>query len=209
MNKHWLHFIGRQYYSPKAFIKEAGEFGFCRRVSAEVAKKMFWGNQILFAQKDKSGSRIFTSGLIIGIRTDVPLRDLEEEGIELDLTSADYKRETRGCGEIQTGLCASTNSTIPEVVKAAFKVRKDAKFFVTGNLAFLPGFKMPFYLKEIPFRMGFRELDFPKLEALYQASLSKGGIVRLTGQFYNWKYLELPENPLPGTVETIEDYRRF
>jgi hypothetical protein len=215
----WLHFIGQQYYKKKEFIREANLLEFCRRVAANVACKMNFGDMILFAQNtDRSGAEIFCQGKIIGVRSDIPLQKLKEKGITIDLYPGEYLPgipEMRECGKIICGTRGITEDSLPKIADEIIKENPKAKMFVIGSLIEKSDtFDFPFFLKNVPFRQGFRELDSQSLIKCYQEKkfeIAKSNNpqrpVRIYGLFYpSGKNPEIKMTV--GEIQEITDYQK-
>ena len=132
-------FIGKEFYSPKRFIREAENIGFSRLVN-----KIFpLGSPVLFAYKhSKTKNKAFAIGHIEGyLFPDWFLKELEKEGIIYEEIPSLYSIERRDCGTIHINCSVSFRVDFNKVIEVGNKLLakfrregKPVKIFMRGRL---------------------------------------------------------------------------
>ena len=134
----WLHYVGKNLYSKKSFIKEAKEFGVNRAVPKwMVGKHIKLGDKIYLAfhKKDKRSLKekaiIFGFFIVEGFSFDVETaKELEKEGVGKTILHDDGPIDVkRGCGSYS--------------IVGTFEVKDEEKFLEVlrekGNKIFVRG----------------------------------------------------------------------
>jgi len=204
----WLHWVGREYYTQKSFIKEAEKYGVTRRVSLQVAKQMSWGDRVFCAMLNRKQGEIFgcfTISTLSGLSSEV-IEKINEE-TEVTMTDPGGERVQRGCGEYMSGPSFQTEASLEEIVEIVENVREKnediGKPMVGGKFTQIE----PITLIDIPFRQGFRKINGKAL--LHSAECNNR---RVQGQFYIDKEEAEPlltqSMRESGLIQAIENYKR-
>jgi len=126
----WLDFVGKSYYSPKDFIREAKIMGFSRLV--DTYGKI--GDLVLFAQKNGKNHTIFAVGIVEGYCLPWELiKEIRDENQDLvKIGETNYAYEVRGCGMLVTSgtyeVAEGREDEFAEAVnRKIYKNRKEAK----------------------------------------------------------------------------------
>jgi len=191
----WIHFIGKSYYDPESFIREAKALGVSRRLSRQNLSGFTWGDRIFLAFGDFKTPRrkteikksvvigYFDLDKIGGIPIEV-LEDLPPDKIEIQWSG--NQEVSRGCGSY----------TIVAVSKVSVSVRELAEFLSDGGYPVKPLLRGEFV--EIPpvevdltFRFGFTRITPERLP------LVRGLI----------PYLKVETGLNSGLAEAVKNYR--
>lgn len=178
MKTHWLHFIGKQYYSRQEFVNEACTKGVSRAVSFEVFKKMEFGDRVMLAQIDGKSSVIFgyfDISSVTGLDHEF-IEDMIKAGALTDLNLPSPEQVDRGCGSYLISRKLSINDT-EALVKAIKALPKDriGRLMIGGKFVPYDPIRV-----DITFQMGFRLFDFMSFRAAVDANPGK----KIKGQFY-------------------------
>lgn len=210
----WLHFIGKQYYSRAKFIKEAKQYGITRRVSLRDLKKMSYGDTVLLVILEGKSPVIFGSFVIEKISGLSPEASTAvRETFKCELISAGGGVVSRGCGTYFEGPCYAVSASIKEIVGV---LEEQITQGIDIGLPMIGGTFKPhplIRLKNVPFRMGFREFDYDRLlSAISGKATSDKRVVTVRGQFYIRSKDVDNEKPavegLEGLIEEVKDYKR-
>jgi hypothetical protein len=208
--------IGRAYYPTKnKFIKEAKQYGITRRISLRQLKKMAYGDMVLLAMMDGKSPVIFGSFVIEKISGLSPAASLViRERFSCELVREGGIPVQRGCGEYIEGACYRVKATLREIVDVLEELKEQE---VDIGLPMVGGRFEPhklLRLKDIPFRQGFREIDYGKMlkdTGFFLSTERKKAPVTLRGQYYvtgnddnDNNETELAE----GLLEEVRDYKR-
>lgn len=202
----WLHWIGKQYYTQKSFIKEAEKYRVSRRVAPQVAKAMNWGDTVYCAMLDGK------TGVIFGYFTVDRITGLSVETTEQ--LKEKYKASTlddggniieRGCGEYQTGETISIDASVEEITNEVIDIGNKGqdgdKLMVSGAFTEIE----PIRLLDIPFRQGFRTINGIALQHDAEVNGNK-----VHGQFYleaaTKLWYESNKPQLSGEIQEVKKY---
>jgi len=184
MKTHWIHFIGKSYYSLPRFIKESEAFGISRAVSFSIFKKMEFGDRIILAQKDGSSTKIFgyfDLTQVIGLGQDT-YDELKKSGA-VQVSNNQPTIVVRGCGTyiISSSSTVTDGRKFMDIVKNS-DPKGHERLMIGGSFHRLPdlGIDEAFILSNIPFQMGYRLFNFETFKEAYQASKNRS----VKGQFY-------------------------
>lgn len=129
----WLTYVGSKHYSPAKFLAEARAIGISRRIPANIAKGMHFGDTVLLMDW-RAGrpacfgefriSRIFFEG---EVQSKVVKELKDEDKIVEDHSGAPATVVHRECGDYLMGGGATVRDDvdIPELVEKAEKAHKD------------------------------------------------------------------------------------
>lgn len=183
----WLHFIGRKYYPTETkFIREAEKYGITRRVSLQVLKKMEYDDLVLLAMmKGKSG-------VIFGCFNISTLSGLSREASEAVRETFEWEKMDdgggfvrRGCGFYWQGPCYAVKASLQEIAVFLERLKQEG---VNIGVPMIGGTFRPhrrIRLKDVPFRQGFRKIDYGKMmEDLKARESPDKKIIVLRGQYY-------------------------
>ena len=204
----WLHWVGREYYTQKSFIKEANKYDVTRRVSLQVAKQMSWGDRVFCAMLNRKKGEIFghfTITSLSGLSGEV-IQKVNEE-TEVTMTDPGGEKVEKGCGEYTSGPTFQTEASLEEVVEIAQPLKEEEKDIgkpmVGGTFQKLE----PITLIDIPFRQGFRTING---KALLHSAECNGR--RVQGQFYPDKDEAEPlltqSMRESGLLQILENYKK-
>jgi hypothetical protein len=201
--QHWLHHIGRAYYTRASFVREAKKYGVTRRVAVNTLKKMKFGDRVILAIAEGKHPAVFGYFVIEKV-SGLSLEVVEKIKKEHDCLLAGLGGETieRGCGEYTSGPTFSTSATIEEIAEVIEKTEDKGRPMVGGTFYELELVK----LKDIPFRQGFRLFDYEKFLKAPKLYSKNGKIPYVKGQFYVDKADDDAE--CEGFIQSVEDYRR-
>lgn len=205
----WLHFVGRQYYTRKSFIREAKLYGVSRRISLQELKRMNWGDRVLLAIMEGK------SGVVFGYFQVERLAGLSPEAHEAirdrfggEIVDHGGGIVKRGCGVYVVGPTFVTPASLAEIAACLEELKAQgvdigrpmvAGAFAEGPLA---------RLASIPHRQGFRLFDYAKFIAALQEAKAANGrkmpVVR--GQFYAEP--TPAEEAAGGAIQAAKSYRR-
>lgn len=189
--KHWIHFIGKNYYTISKFKAEAQRIGVSRAIAPQVLKKMYFGDIVLLAQKDGTSTKIFGWFKLTQITglSDIVVSKIREAGCVTKLDSLVPMHIERGCGRYD--ITAQFTITSPDEIMKIIRQTDDkqlGRVMIGGTYHDLSplGIDEEYLLSEIPFRMGFREIDFSALLHQYMEKMNPNSNrhVKLKGQFY-------------------------
>jgi hypothetical protein len=139
----WIHFIGGQYRSEAAFIREARRFGISRRVPAQSARGMAYGDRVVLArwfgkERGAYGFASFrvTDLIFEGEMAQKVAKKLEEEGLTIKYTPAGGGERSpvqRECGSYMVlGVITIENNTgrdidtsLKRMIELALEISKD------------------------------------------------------------------------------------
>lgn len=185
----WLHYIGKQYYSIKKFIKEANDVGINRKIDPRMLKKMNFGDLIFLAQGDSKGSKIFG---FFEFTTLMGLSDvLKERLINSDVVkwvSTPRAKIIRGCGSyiLESLYKVCDTNKVMKIIRSMDN--EDLKGIMIGG-SFHPlsdvGINTEIIHSNMCFRMGFREFDFNCFRIAWnQLILAGAKRKKIVGYFY-------------------------
>jgi hypothetical protein len=206
----WLHFIGKQYYSRGKFVKEAKQYGVTRRVSLQQLKKMAYGDMVLLAMMDSKSPVVFGSFVIDKISGLSPAASAAvKEKFECEMVSEGGSLVVRGCGMYIEGARYAVKATLREIVDILEELKEQGKDI---GLPMVGGRLEPhklIRLKDIPFRQGFREIDYDKILndiGFFLSTEKAKAPVTLRGQYYASG--NESEGQGEGMIEEVKDYSR-
>jgi hypothetical protein len=202
----WFHWIGKSYYTIKAFQTEAHSVGISRRVSLKALKQMQWGDVVSCVQSEyrvKAGSIFleFPVQIISGLSEGAQKLMVDK----FDARPVDFGCSVvhRGCGEYLTGLTYQVDAPVSNIADALEEAVRDKLDIGKPMIGCYPDsvikVKQPHpRLKDVPFRQGFRRYDRAELMKEYmdfqfqiEARIGAGQEVKfndrrliLRGQFY-------------------------
>lgn len=209
--KTWLHFVGRQYYSKAKFVKEAKQYGVTRRVSLQQLKKMAYGDMVLLAMMDGKSPVVFGSFVIEKISGLSPAASAAvREKFKYEVVSEGGGLVVRGCGMYIEGAKYVIKAALRDVVDVLEELKGQGEDI---GLPMVGGRFEPHKLvrlKDIPFRQGFREIDYDKMLSDIGFFLSTEGKkvpVTLRGQYYVTNE-DIESSEQEGLVEEVKDYKR-
>lgn len=213
-------FVGRAYYSPEAFVREALEMRASRRVSYRLIGSMNWGDQIYCLQGDqmkKKRRNAVDNSLVLGF-----FRIERLGGIPSSLTAGLVKTfggeemgdptETviRGCGEYLVAGTYGVKATLPEIVRWLRDNTdlSDVSFLLQGRFTSL--LKPPqIFLRNIHQRFGFRRFDGVAFRADVQEALDAGeDPLVLSGTFIPDE-VSPAKTPKTTAVQFVDSYRMY
>lgn len=213
----WLHWIGKQYYSPAEFAREAKALGVTRRIGVRMLKAMRWGNQIYVIGKQKPGKSghifgTFCISRVVGMCGSV-VRRLQEE-LRLTLTDFGGEQVDRGCGSFLQGPTYEVACPLPELAERLDEADDTSTLMVGGNFVPIsPAVRMA----DIPFQQGFRKFDGKKFEQDILTFCAVKGIetdpipkktnIILYGMYYPITLSEDEEKPL-GSITPLVNYHK-
>lgn len=208
--KTWLHFVGRQYYSRGRFAKEAKKYGVTRRISLRDVKKMAFGDMVLLAMMDGKSPVIFGSFVIEKISGLSPEASVVvRERFANEMVSEGGRLVERGCGKYIEGCCYAVKAPLRDIVDVLEELKEQGKDIgrpmVGGK--FEPHKLVR--LKDVPFRQGFREIDYDRLLndiGFFLSTENKKAPITLRGQYYTSG--SESEGQREGLVEEVKDYKR-
>jgi hypothetical protein len=160
----WLHFIGGYYRTSDLFLVEAQAHGFSRRIPAQVARGMHFGDQVVFLRYGGQTVYAFGEGVLTRVAFDAQIAmQLGEELARRGLAdySLDGGQVTRACGEyLVTGTWkVVAEIDLPELIEAALRIaqsidREPLFVMVGGDLT--AAYTNPVFLQPAPrFTRGF------------------------------------------------------
>lgn len=202
----WLHFVGKSYYTPAKFEREAQKYGVSRRVSVQDLRKMTWGDKVYLAIKD--GNQIakvfgfFIIERLAGLDAETMQGVTTRYGAEpIDMGGELVARE---CGQYITGASFRTEASIEDICRE-LPAEKLPLMVVGQYKSFGPA-----RILKMPHRQGFRPFDEMMFKLRVKmwdpASDRRRKIPTVTGQFYKWP--EPPGEGEAGTVTVVETYTR-
>lgn len=154
----WLHFIGKQYYSPGKFIKEAEKYSVTRRIAPRTLKQMHWGDIILLA----FSAGLKRSGKIFGwfILDNLHGVDLHKkcDGLEIDWHFEEGTEATkveRECGKYFVSGYGTVKGVL-DLPEIAEHIEKEDMPMIGGRLQL---FNKPILVKKLTYFMGFRGFE--------------------------------------------------
>lgn len=209
----WLHFVGRQYYTRRSFIREAEQYGVSRRVSLRELKRMNWRDRVVVAIMEGKSAVVFgrfeierLAGLSAAAQAAI------REALGGEIVDEGGGLVKRGCGMYYQGPTFVTPASLPEIAGLLEELKAQGvdigRPMVAGAFTETPSVR----LKDVPHRQGFRLFDYEKFraaaaEALYKQALAdKRGMPAVRGQFYAEP--ALAEEATGGEIQAAENYRR-
>jgi len=157
----WLHFVGKSYYSIKEFRNEAEKIGVSRAIAPNVLKKMKLGDLIVLAQKDGKHVKIFGTFVfseLIGLNPKV-IEAMHKNQLISEAASYPPLKVDRGCGSyVVTGSCRILE---PDGIMNQIQSTEDkelGRVMIGGELKLLSN--LDHIVVQIPFRQGFRRFDW-------------------------------------------------
>lgn len=206
----WLHWIGRQYYSPVKFAKEAVKHGATRRVAPMTLKAMSWGDRVYLigrqSKQMKSGHifGLFQIRRVLGMPEEVTARLLQKG--RATLIDLGGRAVHRGCGDYIEGPSYSVQAGIDEIYEVLKEVEKEEKekdLLMVGGV--FEAIAPPVRMADIPFQMGFRKFDGGEFER----QRAEGKTV-MSGMFYTDFLPQVEDQPAPneGEATVLLDYQR-
>jgi len=213
---HWLHFIGRQYYSERKFLEESRDLGCSRRVALQVLKQMSIGDRVYCALiRNGEKSPVVLGYFIIDRLSGLSIEMGCRVGARLSLDLQDFGGQTfrRGCGTYTTGPSYALGEVSLSDIVACIESEAAAagEALDIGNLL-IQGEWFPLdpviRLRKVKFRPGYRRFDIEK--ALLESSRHPWGVA--AGYYYVFSPLvhAPPHDEWPGgTVQVLEHYRQF
>lgn len=202
----WLNFIGKRFYTPAKFMREARRYGVSRRISRQDLERMTWGDKVYLAIKDGRENALvfgyFIVERITGLDDGTMQKVAEKYGAEVQDLGG--KLVTRECGQYITGPSYSTEASIKDICKEL--PEEKLPLMVAGRV-------IPFgpaKLIKVPHRQGFRAFDFEsfknKVDEWKPEKDRRRKVPAVRGQFY--AKLAPPEEGDAGTVTVIDKYNR-
>lgn len=222
----WFHWIGKEYYTIKAFQREAVSVGISRRVSLKVLQGIEWGDTVMCLQCEyriKAGSMFleFPVEVITGL-TQEGQRIVADKffGVVVDLGCSIIHRD---CGEYMTGLTYRIDAPISEIAGVLQEAKAAGGRIGKPMIGCYPhsviAVQQPYArLKDVPFTQGFRRYNredvmeqIAALRADIDTRIRAGQGVKqrrpiLRGQFYTEDETEAAA--AAGDVQTALNYRR-
>lgn len=135
MNKTWLHFIGGYYKSSEKFLSEANRLGITRRIPAQIAQGMSFGDKIVLLRWKNKLAYAFAEMTISNVVLESEIskkvcQKLAEEG-KAKPSGKSEKVVNRECGSYVSIEPWDTDAEISEIIKVALEeVSGDQKLFV-------------------------------------------------------------------------------
>lgn len=208
MERVWINFVGRSYWSPAQFRKEALKYGVSRRISLHILKKMKWGDLVLLLQK--KGKHAVCIGAFrvtkIGGFSQEAVRAVEESGLDIEEVEWQGYGEVvkRKCGSYVVGAIYVVRAEISDVVEVIEGVENVGTPMVGGSFIPVEALEMRFgvSLRRLPFAFfrSFRRIDFRRL----LHDLKEG---KVFGQYY-YSGDGGEEGGRQGYVEVVETYSK-
>jgi len=212
---YWLHFIGRSYYTPKAFLSEAAKLGVCRRIDVRILKSMNLGDVVLCAQGGANGSKLLGAFIIQG------LGGLSEEAGNLiakslgliSLPAAPVLVERR-CGQYWLTCSYWGKFTCRQIAENLSSLKQKGIGIgnpsIIGELLPLENLGIPpiEIRMTIPFRPGFRPFDLEKLLSNIEEQLTRRPTAKritVRGQFFT-KAMQSAAPKETGQIDIFSDY---
>lgn len=136
MNKTWLHFIGGYYKSSEKFLSEAKHFGITRRIPAQIAMGMSFGDKIILLRWKNKLAYAFAEMTISNIVLESQVSEkvcqkLAETGKAKPSGKSENVVINRECGSYVSIEPWDTDAEISEIIEMALKeVSGDQKLFV-------------------------------------------------------------------------------
>lgn len=133
----WQHYIGRS-YTIERFLREAKQQGVSRRVPAQTARGMRFGDRVTLLRwnwQGNEGAFAFAEMEIVGITLDAALSErvakrLIEQGVKVECGGGGGSVE-RECGNYIIAItCTVTGIDIPDIIAVATEVAQGEKLFV-------------------------------------------------------------------------------
>ena len=189
----WLHFVGRQYYTRSAFIREAKRYGVTRRVALQTLARMNWGDGVVLAMKEGATPVVFGTFQVerlsgLSHEASERLRDL----YPCEVVPGAGRVVHRGCGSYEEApfIILVRDAPLPEIAQHLMvwktKGMDIGKPMVGGAFRDHP----LVYLRDVPHQQGFRPFDLERFEAAFRVAseaLTSSGrrrIPTVRGQFY-------------------------
>ena len=137
----WLHYVGG-YYTRTSFLREARQHKVTRRVAANIARKMSYGDTVRLLAWNKGKPLLFAEFVIRSITMPEEIaKPLAEELIKdgkARLVSAGGGRVVRECGSYIAGATYAVDVELGELVEDAIKLSKEKSikpsFMISGPL---------------------------------------------------------------------------
>lgn len=202
--KTWLHYVGRQYYSEREFVREARRYGVTRRVSLAQLRRMDFGDRILLAIRDGASSVVFGYfhlETITGLSPEASAACDDLKGHTIDLGGALVKRK---CGRYTTGATVAVSCSLATIAERLEGVDNPGKLMIGGEFVAYERIRM----KKIPHQQGYRLFDYASwCEDVAIARRLGGGLPTLSG-FYYAKPDDFEPVDALGLLQEVQGYTR-
>lgn len=160
---HWLHFIGRSYYTEASFRREGKRFGVTRRVARDVLARMKYGDTVWLAINDGKSSVLFGKFVIETLSgLSVEESELLRKRFALRVVAAGGEHVERECGDYEAGptWAVMDPSGAPATIAGTLEAIRSAsivpgKLMVGGEFIDVPRVR----LRDMRYRQGFRPFD--------------------------------------------------
>jgi hypothetical protein len=158
----WMTYVGRYYKTPKHFIREAEKHGITRRIPAQVARGMQYGDRVVllrYGRKDyvfAFAEMVIESVILEGEIADEIGHELQKEGKASYTPSGGMV--TRECGSYMIFGSWSVDAELSEIVGKAIEIakRKEKDIFVMIGGKLSRVYNQPIILSPAPkFTRGF------------------------------------------------------
>lgn len=133
MNKVWLHFIGGYYQTIERFINEAKAKGITRRIPAQIARGINFGDRVILLRWQEKSALAFAEAVVTGITLDSEVSEyvqekLKEQG-KIQDTGSDSNLGppvciSRECGSYLVMSSSATSATIAEIIELAIEFQE-------------------------------------------------------------------------------------
>jgi len=211
----WIHWIGKKYYSIENFAKEGKKFGISRRVSLRQLSRMSWGDRVYCIQKKpkyRNGS-IFASfpiKMLIGVSREA--WDRIAETFPTQKVSDGGEEVERECGSYITGETHEVKTSLKSLAQFLTYLEKGGMNIGKPMVGCSPSYfssriKPWAIMKDIPFQLGFRDLDFDSYWKTYglQRKAKPDQEPQLRGRFR----VEVSQKETrKGNVQEVSDYKK-
>ena len=163
----WLHFIGGYYRTSALFLREAKKHGFSRRIPAQVARGMHFGDKVIFLRYGGQTAKpvfAFGEGIVTRVSFDAQIatqlgQELERRGLAEYTPGGDTV--LRECGSyLMVGTwTVAPEIDIPQLIEAAMRIAQAQNLpslFVMLGGELTAAYEAPVFLQPAPhFTRGF------------------------------------------------------
>lgn len=214
----WLHWIGREHYTIRWFVKEAQEYGIARPVSMTTLKLMQWGDLVSCLQIGERGLKSPSMFLEFPIQIISGLTWKAQRAICENLTQRNAwhavdmgaRMVSRRCGAYLTGITMEVEATVKEVADALESLPDGVEAgqpMVGCYPAAVAVLRKPWpVMPDIAFRGTFRLYDRQAAMEEIDAARPGGKRPRLRGQFYIEEVA--PKDARAGDLQAIYNYEK-
>lgn len=159
----WLHYVGGSTYSSdQTFLTEAAKHGFSRRIPAQIARGMHFGDRLIFLRWNKGKPYAFAEARLSRISFDADIAEYVGQRLVDDgkaTYTADGGTVRRQCGSYTIGGTWTVECTISEILELAFEASGGDTLFCMIGGTHVTAYDTPIRMYPSPkFTRGFTRL---------------------------------------------------